>query len=344
MAEELLGRISETIVSAQTTEQLTRPLLALLEMVTGLETTYLTRVDQAAGVQNVLYARSSQRLQIPEGLTVPWSDTLCKRAIDEGRLFTDDVTACWPDSDAAAQLGIKTYVTTPVLNGDGSLFGTLCAASTERHPLKPEGKQMLTMFGALIQQQLQREHLVTQLLEANATLESYSFSDPLTGLPNRRAVVQALPRVFAQAQQDRRKVLVAFIDLDGFKQINDTYGHEAGDEFLMAIGARLRAGLGDGTVVGRLGGDEFAVLSEGPSLEDRDVTSAIAAIRKQIDGLLRGEFRLESCHLHYDGASIGAVCVDPRLGSPQQALRDADAAMYADKMARRGHVASPIRN
>jgi diguanylate cyclase len=97
MAEALLGRISDTIASALTTEELTRPLLTMLELVTGLESTYLTRVDQEAGVQSILYARNSKVMQIPEGLNVPWDDTLCKRALDEGRPFTEDASECWGD-------------------------------------------------------------------------------------------------------------------------------------------------------------------------------------------------------------------------------------------------------
>ena len=71
----------------------------MLEEVTGLESTYLTTIDLEAGTQSILYARNSKTLLIPENLTVPWQDTLCKRALDEGKPYTDDVSACWSDSD-----------------------------------------------------------------------------------------------------------------------------------------------------------------------------------------------------------------------------------------------------
>ena len=83
--DNLLDHLSETVTRARTVEELTRPLLELLEDITGFESTYLTVVDLERGVQRVLYARNTRQMQIPEGLSVPWHDTLCKRALDEGR-------------------------------------------------------------------------------------------------------------------------------------------------------------------------------------------------------------------------------------------------------------------
>ena len=79
----LMVQLADSITDAHSLEQLVRPLLALLESATGLESTYMTAIDEAAGLQHVLYARNSRSLNIPEGLSVPWGDTLCKRALDE---------------------------------------------------------------------------------------------------------------------------------------------------------------------------------------------------------------------------------------------------------------------
>lgn len=336
MPNDLLRQISETLTSAKTIEDLTRPLLMLLELVTGLESTYLTRIDQGSGTQKVLYARNSKVMQIPEGLSVPWEGTLCKRALDEGRLYTDDAGSCWGDSEAAKALGIRTYVTTPIHSEDGSLFGTLCAASTETKPIGPEGRQALALFGMLIEHQIQREHLLVRLTEANSTLERHSFTDMLTGLPNRRAVIGELERLFALARRSGQKVLLAFIDLDGFKGINDTYGHETGDTFLTEIGRRLSPGLRAGDMLGRLGGDEFVVTGLTPGQDDPSAeTAAAQAMRDRLAPLIQGRFDLGRCSLDYAGASFGVVAVDPAAGSPDQALKAADAAMYADKTRRK---------
>jgi diguanylate cyclase len=334
MANALLGRISETVAGAQTIEQLTRPLLAMLELVTGLESTYLTRVDEAAGVQNVLYARNTSTMQIPEGLTVPWDDTLCKRALEEGRSFTDDVGACWGDSDAARELGICTYVSTPLRLEDGSLFGTLCAASTEKRPLTPDGRQVLALFGALIQQHVQREHLLERLQVMNRQLESFSYADPLTGLPNRRFILQELARLFNLAQRTQRAVIVVFIDLDGFKGINDTYGHEAGDAFLVEVGRRLSEGMRTSDLLGRIGGDEFVLVGLGPT-EDQDPVGTAEALRIRLASLIEGYYILDPCEFDYPGASLGIIVATPGECTPEQAIRLADAAMYEDKKARR---------
>ncbi|WP_223677652.1 GAF domain-containing protein [Azospirillum agricola] len=121
-----------------------------------MESTYLTRVDAEAGVQTIVFSRNSKTMRIPEGLSVPWDDTLCKRALDEGRAYTEDVSACWGDSEAARSLGIKTYASTPVYLEDNRLYGTLCAASTESRPFSLEGRQVLTLFSTLIAQHIDR--------------------------------------------------------------------------------------------------------------------------------------------------------------------------------------------
>lgn len=334
MPTELLGQLTATVTAARTTEELTRPLLVLLELVTGLESTYLTQVDAEAGVQNILYARNSKAMQIPEGLSVPWEDTLCKRALDEGRPFTEDVAGCWGDSDAARDLGIQTYVTTPVRLDDGTLFGTLCAASNEQRPITAEGRQVLSLFGELIQQQIRRERLLDQLQQANRQLEAFSFTDALTGLPNRRAILQELHRLFALAQRDERSVLVVFVDLDGFKQINDVHGHEAGDAFLVEVGKRLSHGIRSSDQLGRLGGDEYVIVGMGA--KNGDVTADfVAGMHARLTPLLQGHFDLAQCTLDYPGASFGIVSVNPVDCTPEEALRQADAAMYENKRARK---------
>lgn len=325
----LLDRLSETVAGAQSTEQLTRPLLDLLELITGLESTYLTRIDLDEGLQTILYARNSAQMQIPEGLSVPWHDTLCKRALDEGRPMTEEAQVCWGDSEAARALGIRTYVTTPLHLEDGALFGTLCAASTTCQLLSAQGRQALTLFGTLIEQHLQREHMLDRLREANRQLEAFSNTDPLTHLPNRRALTRELHRLFTLARREERMVLVAFIDLDGFKAINDTHGHEVGDAFLVEFARRLQDAVRTSDILGRFGGDEFVVAGLAPS-----DTNATEAWRARLAPLLQGRFVLDACTLEYGGPSLGVIGIDPASSSPQEALKQADAAMYAQKKLR----------
>lgn len=332
---EILAQLSQSVSAARSVEELTRPLLEMLEAVTGLESTYLTFIDEAQGVQHVLYARNSSTMQIPEGLTVPWHDTLCKRALDEGRTFTDDVAGCWGDSQAARELNIRTYVSTPVRMGDGTLYGTLCAASASSHVLTPEGERILTLFAYLIGQQVEREQLIQKLLSANQQLATVATTDPLTGLPNRRALVEALERMFAHGLRQQMGVQIAFIDLDGFKAINDTHGHEVGDQFLMAITQRLQGLLRAEDMAARLGGDEFVVASLSAHT-GQAAEAAQEALAQRIAQATQGHFDLPGATLDYTGPSVGVVTIAPdRNHRVEDALRLADQTMYRVKLARR---------
>lgn len=331
MQTELLGRVSDTLGTARTVEQLTRPLLELLELVTGLESTYLTRVDADAGTQTILFSRNSHTMQIPEGLVVPWDDTLCKRAMEEGRAYTDNVGDCWGDSQAARALGIQTYASTPVYINNNDLYGTLCAASSQSRPLTPQGRQALSLFSTLIGQQLERERLLQELQLANAALAMESSTDALTGLPNRRFALAELERLFALARRTEQQVLVVFIDLDDFKKINDAYGHDTGDLFLVEVGRRLKQGLRAGDLLGRLGGDEFVIIglsaAGGGEWDD--------AFHRRFAPLVQGHYDLGKVRFDYPGASFGAVHANPHLCTPDDALRQADARMYEVKRRRR---------
>ncbi|MDR7269232.1 diguanylate cyclase [Pelomonas saccharophila] len=332
--DSFFAQLSDSVTSARTLEDLTRPLLELLEAVTGLESTYLTTVDLAEGLQHVVYARNSRNLQIPEGLSVPWGDTLCKRALDENRPYSDDVAGVWGDSGAARDLGIQTYVSTPVRTDDGALYGTLCAASSQRLPMAPMAEQALRLFARLIEQHVERERLVEKLQRANADLKTQALTDALTGLPNRRALMLELTRLRALAQRTASWLLAGAIDLDGFKQINDTRGHDAGDEFLRAVAAGLQAALRGGDVLARMGGDEFVVIGLGPKLGE-DGAAAARLLQQRLAMATVGRHVAGGTPIDYAGASVGVACLDPNQVDSEQVLRESDAAMYRVKLTRR---------
>lgn len=160
--------------------------------------------------------------------------------------------------------------------------------------------------------------------------------DTLTGLKNRRAILADLDQYFALAKRRRQGVLVAFIDLDGFKTINDTYGHEVGDLFLIEGSRRLLGGLRATDELGRWGGDEFIVIGLTESTSPSDMEAATASMRRRLVPLLMGNYVFDECSFEYPGASFGIASVDPSVMSLQAALKIADQLMYADKAARRG--------
>ncbi len=280
--DKLLLALSEQVIKARDLESLTRPLLEMLESVTGLESTYLTEIDLGQSSQHVLFARNAAGLQIPEGMTVEWSDTLCRRAIDDEIGYTDDVAALWGDSQAASELGIRSYLSSPVRTSTGSLYGTLCGASTEQKPAVAGAQQLIAFFAHLIAEQVEREQLLRQLQQANDELSRLALSDPLTGLPNRRALMLELTRLFSLSERAGHPVLIAFVDLDGFKAINDEHGHEAGDRLLTAMARQLSETLRGGDLLARFGGDEFVAVGMGPFPASDTLDGAVAAFRQRL--------------------------------------------------------------
>ncbi len=167
---------------------------------------------------------------------------------------------------------------------------------------------------------------ITQRKQTEAKLLRHACYDTLTGLPNR---VLFLDRLRQTIDRSRRRndyrYAVLFLDLDGFKGINDRFGHGVGDDFLVAIARRLELTLRSGDTVARFGGDEFALL-----LEDiKDVTDA-TNIAKRIQETLGLPLHLNG-HQVFPTASIGIALNSRDNEEPQNLLRDADIAMYRAK-------------
>lgn len=134
-----------------------------------------------------------------------------------------------------------------------------------------------------------------------------------------------LTTLFSLARHLNHKIMIAFIDLDNFKLINDRFGHNSGDLFLIQVGERLNTLQQNGEVIGRLGGDEFLVVSL--NNENADISS----LRERIQQQIRGEYHLGDVDLYYPGASLGIVEVDPETTDADSALHAADIAMYQEK-------------
>ncbi|GLK89365.1 sensor domain-containing diguanylate cyclase [Pseudomonas turukhanskensis] len=341
--DHLLSFLSETVPKARTVEQLTRPLLTLLHRVTGMESTYLTTIDLEHGVQRIEFARNMGEMTIPEGLVVPWEDTLCKRALDENRLYSDNVAECWGDSQAAQALGIRTYVSAPIRAQDGRVLGTVCAASASQVARSPEVEPMLLLLSALLGYSLERESLVEQLQTTNTELATLALTDALTGLYNRRAILSEVQRVLALARREGRYVLVGMVDLDGFKQVNDTYGHQSGDTFLQEVSAHLKDCLRASDVLGRTGGDEFVVVALGVQVEQAELPTAMRHAAEHLQQRLTtatiGRYALGNGDLRYAGASVGVVALLPDGLDADEAIKLADREMYRVKQQRK---AAPV--
>ena len=159
-------------------------------------------------------------------------------------------------------------------------------------------------------------------------IQHMALHDALTGLPNRALILHRITQALARARRENSPIGLMFLDLDGFKAINDTFGHAAGDELLREVAVRLTAVIRDGDSVGRLGGDEFVVLVEGSSTDDapESVAARIRLALAEPFPLTGGRKPTVRCH-----ASIGiAGGVRP---SADELLHDADIALYEAKHA-----------
>jgi len=484
---------------SETLEDLIRRLLALTGQLTGMESTYLTRIEYCTDRQHILYARNSGELELPEGLAVPWNDTLCRRALEDETFQTSDIIKTWPDATAASDLGLRSYASVPVKFADGTVYGTLCAASRRKVEVAPETMSVMDLLSRLISRQIEAEDRLQfaeerytrmalvaevgrlcldaralrpalnqtaallasmppwqrvipfecrdghyQVIEAanaydqtlveavtlafgeavsrlhdehnqpllgasqttnkvrqlrvqqglvpdgptalltaatlsgleagivllansgeelerrdgqmlvncsnflsmladrlfhqgvleatNETLSIQASRDPLTGLANRRSLTDALERTMASASRNGEQLFLAFIDLDGFKRINDLHGHEAGDLFLISLARRLQNQLRSDDMIARVGGDEFVVFTTaGPGRIADDIGRNLT---DRIDQAMIGRHDLGTVRIDYTGASIGVVGWQGE--SMADLLNRADQAMYAIKQKRRG--------
>lgn len=484
--------LAQTVAHADDIEAFVRPMLRLVSRCSGLESIYLTTVNEDLGQQDVWFAENQGALNIEESLSVAWEDTLCKRALEEGRYLTIDVPHCWGDSVAARELKLQTYASVPIHDFNNALFGTLCGASQSNVRVSDDIIDLLHLCAELISAQLNRrqqvlnaerraeaaetrlnktalgskvtrrcleakslriavrrvaellssetawskvdafrvsnnnidnlngasqhsEALAKQVLEgdaaslqliirnqedpviwadpeeqilalvitsdesvealllvdmvtelgqcqdslylltssanslsllasrlsdlkrleaANQVLEHHALHDVLTGLPNRRYLIEILDDRLVESERLEIPVYIAFVDLDGFKELNDEFGHEVGDLFLAEFSKRLNRILRGHDLVARYGGDEFVFVGLGSP--DDDFSQVQELLVNRIRKATTGNYHLGDVNIPYAGPSIGIIEWQPgETRDADVAISRADAAMYEDKKSRR---------
>jgi diguanylate cyclase (GGDEF)-like protein len=170
--------------------------------------------------------------------------------------------------------------------------------------------------------------------ERTDELRHQALHDPLTGLPNRALILDRLDQMLARGRRESVPVAALFLDLDDFKDINDTLGHAVGDELLVAVGARLTGAIRQADTVGRLGGDEFVVLAEGASLAD-----GTQVVADRLLDVLTAAFDLPGSEVPLSiTASIGIA--EGNRPSAGRLLQDADIALYEAKAAGKARAVS----
>ena len=501
--------IARTLAQTTDVESLARPLLTLLQQYTGLESAYLTLIDTKTDAQTVLFAHNTGTLDVPERISVPWGDSLCRRAIEDEQPIIESVQDQYGHEPLIAQLGIESFVSVPVRVNNEYVYGTLFAASCNQVTISEDDYALMTLFATLIGRQFQREahlraaqdkalgleqqmaemqllsrvgqvcwvaeslqpalstcadllsrfgqwckgayyhagsaggpldssevvrllesipqwenaadtpwhhaavlqvsqlpdsllpslnnylsgelasvavvrvendlglaglivllsheplnapgtqgqdtllvgeacgqylsllasrlHQQDQLQQLNQELATEARRDPLTGLNNRRVLMSELERQLKVSARSQAPFSLAFIDLDGFKSINDHYGHKAGDMFLEAFAARLTHLCRGSDLPARIGGDEFVLLMPMDSGSKVPNLKALTTnLRNRMTASLSGEFDLgEFGVIDYQGPSIGIVHYEPGMTDAEAFLSLADEAMYVEKRRRK---------
>jgi len=184
---------------------------------------------------------------------------------------------------------------------------------------------VLAAFGLVLA--TSRARAMRLVAERTGELRHQALHDALTGLPNRALIMDRIEQLLARNRRHGTSGAALFIDLDDFKNINDTLGHEAGDRLLVAVAARLTATLRDADTIGRMGGDEFVVLIDGATTE-----VAPELVAERLLEVMRHTFVLEDDKMPMTISTSIGIAAGDRL-HPGDLLRDADVALYEAKAA-----------
>jgi diguanylate cyclase (GGDEF)-like protein/PAS domain S-box-containing protein len=231
--------------------------------------------------------------------------------------------------DATFAHAMRSCFSSPVLASDGQrVLGVLDVYSRQPGEPSAEERQIASLVTHLAAIAIERK-------EFEDRLAHQSLHDPLTGLPNRTLFLDRLAQAIARCRRTRSQVAVLFFDLDRFKVVNDSLGHDAGDELLVAVARRLESVVRPGDTVARFGGDELTVLCE--DLPATDARRRAVEIAERLSATISTPFTLNTNET-FLSASIGIALAANGDERPEELLRDADAAMYHAKELGRGRV------
>ncbi len=218
---------------------------------------------------------------------------------------------------------VRAYLGMPLVTPDGFALGTLCVLDTEPRSFGADMVGVVRSLARTVQTNL-------ELRRAMLKARDMALTDALTGLPNRPAFRAAVSRALERQRRDGHAFALVYLDLDGFKGVNDRLGHAAGDAVLAEAASALRGAIRHEDLAARLGGDEFAAVLAGGT--GQEVPAAAERIRQAIAERMEG-------HGWPVTASVGAALFTAAPRDEDAALAEADRQMYAAKRAGRNRVA-----
>jgi diguanylate cyclase (GGDEF)-like protein/PAS domain S-box-containing protein len=306
--DEVLDRVAETVAGTLGTE-----LCEVFELTDGGAAMRLAAgTGWPVGQVRRILVESGPETQLGYALSQP-VPVVTADVEDEPRFGFPPALA-----DAGARAGIAVNIV-----ARGGVWGVLGAHAAAPRRFVPDEADFLGAVANVVSSAVDRNIV-------DAEVRHRALHDPLTGLPNRALALDRLEGALARRRRDGRAVAVLLADLDQFKLLNDSLGHKAGDDLILALAPRLHDAVRPSDTVARLGGDEFLIVCERleGAHEAIRVAERVAQAISQPIVLASGE--------HFITASIGIAVAESAEAHPEELMRDADAAMYRAKERGRG--------
>jgi len=262
---------------------------------------------------------------------MPMTHSICQHVVGRDAMLVIDDAALDPlvhANAAITEMGVVAYLGVPLRTSAGDTLGALCAVDTK--PVHWTAEQIATLEDLALAAMAEIELRATTLalIVAHEKLRIQATRDALTGLLNRHGFSEGARQMVELAKRTKLPVAVLALDLDGFKQINDTHGHDAGDAALIEMASVLREQSRASDLIGRMGGDEFVILCPNTSADD------VAPLRQRIVSGLEA-LNAEPHRDYVLATSIGVAVWDSREPlSLATLLSAADASMYENKRQR----------
>ncbi|MCB1815238.1 MAG: diguanylate cyclase, partial [Candidatus Competibacteraceae bacterium] len=272
-------------------------------------------------------------MPIPVGLDIG----SCGSAAASGERVTIENVHTHPSwanyRDLAKAMGVSSCWSDPIRASNGDVIGTFAIYYVSRKSPDEHTRELIDDFAKLTSLAIEKKNTEDQIVQL-------ALYDALTGLPNRRLLLDRLQQEILAAQEKHNSSVILFLDLDNFKTLNDSLGHRIGDNLLIQVAERLQACCRPEDMAARLGGDEFVVMLSG--INNSDTTAEkmpefAMRIAQRIQSSINEAFLLDQ-YEHHVSCSIG-IAIFPQNGlSPEELLQQADTAMYTSKSSGRNSI------
>ena len=225
-------------------------------------------------------------------------------------------------SDPAARAGLRASWTDPIIVGE-QILGTFTIYNSDPGAPDEHQKKLLQDFSRLT-------GIAVEQKRSETHIQRLAFYDALTDLPNRRLLLDRLDREIARARRHNTYGAVLFIDLDNFKILNDSLGHQVGDQLLVQVAQRLKSCIREEDTAARHGGDEFVTLLPADHEDLQKLTDRVMSLSERIREDMNRPYNLDG-YVHHISPSIGITFYSMDSESPDVVLKQADTAMYSAK-------------